>query len=50
MFGSQASTFSVGRRRVRAHHPYAATYTSMIGDHAAMGQRRSWCVLRMDRL
>lgn len=48
---SGIDVLSVGRRRAsRAHHPYAATYTSMIGDHAAMGQRRSWCVLRMDRL
>lgn len=48
---SGVDVLSVGRRRAsRAHHPYAATYTSMIGDHAAMGQRRSWCVLRMDRL
>lgn len=42
---------SVGRRRAsRSHHPYAATYSGMVGDHAAMGQRRSWCVLRMDRI
>ena len=48
---SGIDVLSVGRRRAsRAHHPCAATYTSMIGDHAAMGQRRSWCVLRMDRL
>ena len=42
---------SVGRRRApRAHHPYAATYTGMVGDHAAMGVRRTWCVLRMNRI
>ena len=42
---------SVGRRRApRSHHPYSATYTSMVGDHAAMGLRRTWCVLRMNRL
>lgn len=36
---SGIDVLSVGRRRAsRAHHPYAATYTSMIGDHAAMGQ------------
>lgn len=48
---SGIDVLSVGRRRAsRAHHPYAATYTGMIGDHAAMGQRRSWCVLRMNRI
>lgn len=35
---SGIDVLSVGRRRAsRAHHPYAATYTGMIGDHAAMG-------------
>jgi|GEM_PF-728854 len=42
---------SVGRRRApRSHHPFSATYTSMVGDHAAMGLRRTWCVLRMNRI
>jgi type VII secretion protein EccE len=42
---------SVGARRARASiHPYAQSYTSMVGDHAAVGQRRTWLVLRMDPL
>jgi type VII secretion protein EccE len=42
---------SVGRRRAgRAQHHYGATYSRMVGDHPAMGHRRSWCVLRMNRL
>ncbi|TDO06490.1 type VII secretion protein EccE [Mycobacterium sp. BK086] len=42
---------SVGRRRAgRAHHHYGATYSRMVGDHPAIGQRRTWCVLRMNRL
>lgn len=42
---------SVGRRRApRSHHPFSVTYTSMVGDHAAMGLRRTWCVLRMNRI
>ena len=40
---------SVGARRTRtAMHSYAQTYTSIVGDHAAVGQRRTWLVLRMD--
>ena len=42
---------TVGRRRApRSHHPYSATYTAMVGDHAAMGLRRTWCVLRINRI
>jgi type VII secretion protein EccE len=42
---------SVGRRRAsKAHHHYAATYSAIVGDHPAMGRRRTWCVLRMNSL
>ena len=42
---------SVGRRRAsKAHHHYAATYSTIVGDHPAMGRRRTWCVLRMNSL
>jgi type VII secretion protein EccE len=39
---------SVGRRRAgEDHHPYAATYSGIIADYAAVGERRTWCILRM---
>jgi type VII secretion protein EccE len=38
-----------GRRRAPdGHHHYAATYSRMVGDHPAVGQRRVWCVLRLN--
>ncbi|MBV9088299.1 MAG: type VII secretion protein EccE [Mycobacteriaceae bacterium] len=40
---------SVGSRRtLNAGHPYAPVYSAIVGDHAAVGQRRTWLVLRMD--
>lgn len=40
---------SVGRRRAsERHHSYAAVYSSLIGDHPAVGQRRTWLVARFD--
>jgi type VII secretion protein EccE len=42
---------SVGRRRAsKTHHHSAHTYSGMIGDHGAVGRRRTVCVLRMNRL
>lgn len=42
---------SVGRRRAPGtHHPYAQTYSAVVADHGAMGQRRTVCVLRMNQL
>ena len=39
----------VGRRRAPdSRHHNAATYSRMIGDHPAVGQRRCWCVLRLN--
>lgn len=39
---------SVGRRRAgEDHHHYATTYTGIIADYAAVGERRTWCVLRL---
>lgn len=39
---------SVGRRRAgQDHHHYAATYSGIIADYGAVGQRSTWCVLRM---
>lgn len=39
---------SVGRRRAADdHHHYAATYSRVIADYGAVGQRSTWCVLRM---
>jgi type VII secretion protein EccE len=39
---------SVGRRRAgQDHHHYAATYSNIIADYGAVGQRSTWCVLRM---
>ncbi len=40
---------SVGMRRASArHHNYAAVYSSLVGDHPAVGQRRTWLVARFD--
>lgn len=40
---------SVGRRRAPdGHHHQSATYSRQVGDHAAMGSRRTCCVLRMN--
>lgn len=40
---------SAGRRRAPAnHHHYSDTYTTVVGDHSAVGQRRTWCVLRLN--
>ena len=39
----------VGRRRAPdGRHHNAATYSRMIGDHPAVGRRRSFCVLRLN--
>ena len=39
---------SVGRRRAAdEHHHYAATYSRIIADYGAVGERSTWCVLRM---
>lgn len=46
---SGIDVLSVGRRRApNQHHPYAATYSRKVGDHGAMGTRRTVCVLRMN--
>lgn len=40
---------SVGIRRAPdRHHDYGAVYSSLIGDHPAVGQRRTWLVARLD--
>lgn len=40
---------SAGHRRAPAsHHHYSDTYNGIIGDHSAVGQRRTWCVLRLN--
>ncbi|MDT5303900.1 MAG: hypothetical protein QOG79_7324 [Mycobacterium sp.] len=40
---------SAGRRRAPAsHHHHSDTYTSVVGDHSAVGERRTWCVLRLN--
>lgn len=39
---------SVGRRRAgQSHHHYAATYSAQLGDYGAVGERRTWCALRL---
>ena len=39
---------SVGRRRASAdHHPYSETYSGIVADYGAVGQRSTWCVLRL---
>lgn len=46
---SGIDVLSLGRRRApNQHHPYAATYSRKVGDHGAMGSRRTVCVLRMN--
>lgn len=40
---------SAGHRRAPAsHHHHSDTYTTIVGDHSAVGQRRTWCVLRLN--
>lgn len=40
---------SVGiRRAADRHHSYGAVYSSLVGDHPAVGQRRTWLVVRFD--
>lgn len=40
---------SVGVRRApKAHHHYAPVYSGMVGDHPAIGQRRTWLVVRFN--
>lgn len=40
---------SVGHRRAPAgHHHHSDTYTTVVGDHSAVGERRTWCVLRLN--
>jgi type VII secretion protein EccE len=42
---------SAGRRRAsKNHHHGAHAYSGLVGDHGAVGQRRTVCVLRMNRL
>ena len=42
---------SVGARRApKTHHPYAPVYSGLVGDHPAVGQRRTWLVVRLDAL
>jgi type VII secretion protein EccE len=42
---------SVGQRRAsKTHHHSAHAYSGMIGDHGAVGRRRTICVLRMNSL
>jgi type VII secretion protein EccE len=42
---------SVGKRRAsKTHHHSAHAYSGMIGDHGAVGRRRTVCVLRMNSL
>jgi len=40
---------SIGLRRASdRHHRYASVYSGLIGDHPAVGQRRTWLVVRFD--
>ena len=42
---------SVGQRRApKAHHHSAHAYSGLVGDHGAIGRRRTVCVLRMNSL
>jgi type VII secretion protein EccE len=42
---------SVGHRRAsKSHHHSAHAYSGMVGDHGAVGRRRTVCVLRMNSL
>jgi type VII secretion protein EccE len=38
------------RRASKSHHPYAPVYSGAVGDHPAVGQRRTWLVVRLDAL
>lgn len=40
---------SAGNRRApTSHHHHSDTYTAIVGDHSAVGRRRTWCVLRLN--
>jgi type VII secretion protein EccE len=40
---------SAGRRRAPvSHHHHSDIYTTIVGDHSAVGERRTWCVLRLN--
>lgn len=40
---------SIGARRAaERHHSYAPVYSGLVGNHPAMGQRRTWVVARLD--
>jgi type VII secretion protein EccE len=40
---------SAGNRRApAAHHHHSDTYTTIVGDHSAVGERRTWCILRLN--
>lgn len=42
---------SAGARRApKTHHPYAPVYSAEVGDHPAVGQRRTWLVVRLNAL
>lgn len=42
---------SAGARRApKTHHPYAPVYSGVVGDHPAVGQRRTWLVIRLNAL
>lgn len=42
---------SAGARRApKTHHPHAPVYSGEVGDHPAVGQRRTWLVVRLDSL
>jgi type VII secretion protein EccE len=42
---------SAGARRApKTHHPYAPVYSVEVGDHPAVGQRRTWLVVRLNAL
>lgn len=42
---------SAGARRApKTHHPYAPVYSGVVGDHPAVGQRRTWLVVRLNAL
>jgi type VII secretion protein EccE len=36
------------RRAPKTHHHHAPVYSSRVGDHPAVGQRRTWLVMRVD--
>jgi type VII secretion protein EccE len=36
------------RRAPKTHHHHAPVYSSRVGDHPAIGQRRTWLVMRLD--